>query len=746
MSTPRRLLARLRDLTARDAAPLPELVKLVASELVSEVCSVYVARPGEILELAATEGLRPEAVGVTRLRIGEGIVGLAAATAQPLNLPDAQNHPNFAYRSETGEAPYASMLAVPVRRAGSTLGVLAVQNRTPRRYDADEVEVLETVAMLLAEMLAAGGPQEGEGDGSVAATLPRRFAGSRLAPGIVIGTAVILGTAHGPRRLLAEDPAAEGKRLQAAVASMQAGIDALIESSLPKAGGGRPEVAASREILDAYRMVASDAGWLKRVADDVRTGLSAEAAVHRVAGDLRDRMRRISDPYLRERLADIEDMIGRLLAALDGRAARVTAVPGAVLLARRLGPAELLDWHGRGIAGVVIEEGSPGGHAAILARALGIAAVAGARGLLEAAEEGAEIILDGDEGQVFLRPEQEVRQAFGRAIAARTARQAGFAALRAQPGRTRDGVRIRLMLNIGLTLELPQLAATGADGIGLFRSEIAMLARGAIADTADQASVYARVLDAAEGRPVLFRTLDLGGDKLLPGAPAPEEENPAMGWRSLRIGLDRPAVLRRQLRALLLAAGGRALSVMFPMVATVAEFRAAKALLLAEAARVRPSPAELRVGAMLEVPSLLWQLPAFLRETDFVSVGTNDLMQFLFAADRGTPALAQRYDLLSPPVLDLLADLAQQGAAAGVEVSVCGEHAARPLEAMTLIGLGIHSLSMPSAAILPMKALLGSLDLGAFRQVLAAIRRTSAGAASVREAIAAWAREHDVAL
>ena len=331
--------------------------------------------------------------------------------------------------------------------------------------------------------------------------------------------------------------------------------------------------------------------------------------------------------------------------------------------------------------------------------------------------------------------------AYQRALEVRSARQAGWAALRDQPTRTRDGVPVSLMLNVGLTLELAQLELTGAAGIGLFRTEIAMLARGAIVDVPEQAAVYARVLDAAGSRPVNFRTLDLGGDKLLPGSAPPEEENPAMGWRSLRIGLDRPALLRRQLRALLLAAGGRALSVMFPMVATVAEFRAARALLLAEAARVRPAPSALRIGTMLEVPALMWQLPALLRETDFISVGTNDLLQFLFAADRGTPALAGRYDLLSPPVIELLSELVAQCDAAGVELSVCGEHASRPLEAMALVGLGITTLSMPAAGLLPVKAMLAELDLGVLRRVLAAIRRTAAGAASVREPIASWARE-----
>jgi len=399
-----------------------------------------------------------------------------------------------------------------------------------------------------------------------------------------------------------------------------------------------------------------------------------------------------------------------------------------------------------------VEEGSAASHAAILARALGITAASGARGILETAEDGDEAILDAHESsadggcQIILRPEQDVKQVYLRALEARSARQAGWAALRDRPTQTQDGERVRLMLNVGLALELAQLDATGAEGIGLFRTEIAMLARGAIADVTDQTAVYARVLDAAGDRPVLFRTLDLGGDKLLPGSPPPEEENPAMGWRSLRIGLDRPALLRRQLRALLLAAGGRKLSVMFPMVATVAEFRAAKALLVAEASRVRPAPAALAVGTMLEIPALLFQLPALLHEVDFISVGTNDLMQFLFAADRGTPALAGRYDLLSAPVLELLTMLVEQTRGAGVPLSVCGEAAARPLEALTLLGLGIDTLSMPASGVLPVKALLAELDLPAFRQVLASLRRTGGAAASVREPIAAWVREHGMVI
>jgi phosphotransferase system, enzyme I, PtsP len=734
MAAPRRLLARLRETMAQSTAPVAALPGLIAAELVSEVCSIYSLRPGDILELVATVGLNEAAVGRTRLRVGEGIVGLVAATGVPLNLPDAQNHPAFAYRSETGEEPFASMLAVPVRRAGQMRGVLAVQNRAPRLFARDEVEELETVAMLLAELLPnstdAAPPEEGFG-----AALTRRFAGTPLGPGLAVGPILRRGTLVPPVQLLADDTPSELVRLEHASRAMRQGLDALLADRLPEPG-------APREVLEAYRLVAADAGWLERVVAAVRGGLTAEAAVHRVAGELRRRMRRLTDPYLRERLADLEDLAGRLLAALGTPALPAAVPPGTILIARRLGPAELIDWHARGIAGLVVEEATPHGRAAILARAFGLPALGGARGLLESAGDGDEVVLDADEGRVILRPELDVMQGYRGALAARSAEQESLRAWRTRPAATADGTRLRLMLNIGLPHEVEQLETTGAAGVGLFRTEIAMLAQGAVPDAVEQAALYARVLDTAGDRELVFRTLDLGGDKLLPGAPRTAESNPAMGWRSLRIGLDRPAVLRRQLHALVLAAQGRPLSVMFPMVATLEEFCAARALLEAEVARTSRPPARLAIGTMLEVPALLWQLPGLFAAADFVSVGTNDLMQFLFAADRTAPGLANRYDLLSAPMLDLLEDLAEQAEAAGIALSVCGDAAGEPSTAITLVALGITTLSMSALALLPLKALLARIDLAAFRPVLAGIRRAASGGASLREPIAAWVREH----
>jgi phosphotransferase system enzyme I (PtsP) len=729
---PRRLLGRLRAIIASGTAKLSDIVALVAGEFVAEVCSVYALRAGEILELRATEGLNAQAVGRTRLRVGEGIVGLVAATGQVLNLADAQNHPSFAYRPELGEEPYASMLAVPVRRGGRTMGVLTVQNRSPRHYTDDEAEVLETVALFLSDMLTVEG---GDASDGFSGSLPRQFDAALLSPGIVFGPVYLPATLLAPQRLLADDSAAELARLKRALRDMRQGLDTLIERQLP--AGDAP-----RDILDATRQVAADDGWLRRVTEVIRGGLSAEAAVHRVAQDFRARMRSIADPYLRERLADLEDLATRLIAALTGASATAAAVTGMILLVRRLGPAQLLEWHARGIAGVVIEEGSAGGHAAIVARALGVPAVGGARGAIDAANVGDEAVLDADEATLILRPDPGVRDAYARALEARAMRNAAWQTLRDAPSMTRDGTPFTLMMNAGLALELDQLAATGAQGIGLFRTEIAMMARGSVPDVAEQAAIYSRVLDVADGKPVYFRTLDLGSDKLLPDSPRAEEENPAMGWRSLRVGLDRPAVLRRQLKALLLAAAGRPLSVMFPMVANLSEFRQARGLLLAEAARARPAPAKLLVGTMLEVPALLWMLPELMAEADFVSIGSNDLMQFVFAADRGTATLAERYDFLSVPMLRLLYSITLQAQSAGVPLSLCGEAASRPLDAAVLMALGITTLSMSASSLLAVKEALSALDLVAFRSFLETLRRTAVTYTSLRDPIGAWARDH----
>ena len=746
----RRLLRRLRGIMAGSASAqerLDRIVRVIAAEMVAEVCSAYVMRAGEVLELFATEGLRPEAVHRTRLRVGEGLVGQIAATARPLALAEAQAHPDFAYRPETGEEIYHSLMGVPILRGDRVLGVLVVQNRTPRHYSEDEIEVLQTIAMIVAELAASGelvNPLEmAQSRGGV--SLPVRLDGLRLNPGLAIGPALL----HEPkiviRQVVAEDVIAEEERLRDAVTAMQEAIDTLVDASHGLGPGEH------RDIIETYRMFAADRGWLGRITEAVRSGLTAEAAVQKVRDETRSRMLQISEPYLRERLFDLEDLANRLQQYLAGQAPGIAAADGPaefILVARSMGPAELLDYAARRIRGLVLEEGSPTAHVAIVARAFDIPVVGRVAEAVERIDNGDTVIVDGDHGQVMIRPSGDIEQGVAATIAARTKRRAYYDTLRDTPAVTSDGVAVRLLLNAGLLLDLAQLAATGAEGVGLFRTEIPLLTRHAFPDVADQTEFYSRAYEQADSRPIVFRTLDIGGDKVLPYLAHAAEENPAMGWRAIRIGLDRPAMLRQQLRALLRAAAGRDLYVKFPMIAEIAEFEEARALLDKEVARLaaegREPPLAVRVGVMLEVPSLLWQLPALLQRVDFLSIGTNDLAQFLFACDRGNPRLADRYDLLSAPMLALFRQVIAACDAAGKPLSMCGEMAANPIEAMVLIALGFRTLSLAATAIGPVKAMTRSLDAGALALYLDELGERPDH--SLRRWLEAYARDHAVAV
>jgi len=745
----RQLLRRLRNVMAGAGTAqqrLDQIVRLIAGDMVAEVCSCYVMRAGEVLELFATEGLKPEAVHKTRLGLGEGLVGDIAAHMRPLALADAQSHPNFAYRPETGEEIYHSLMGVPIIGAGRVRGVLVVQNRTQRNYTEEEVETLETIAMVLAELVAGGqliDPSEPLA-ADPAAGHQFRIEGVRLSGGLAIGSAVL----HQPRititRMIAEDPQVELGRLRSAVTGMRSALDAMLAAPDVSAGG------ELRDVLETYRMFAEDRGWLGRIREAIQSGLTAEAAVQKVLNDTRARMSQITDPYLRERLLDLEDLNNRLLQHLTGTMATAeTALPeDVVLIARSMGPAELLDYDRARLRALVMEEGSGTSHVAIVARALDIPIVGRARGVLEKVEPGDRVVVDADNAQVFLRPSDEIVDSFEQSVRAREAAQRHYAALRDQPAETVDGTVVSLNLNAGLLIDMSNLDVTGADGVGLYRTEIAFMVRSEYPDVKVQTELYRRILDRAGNHPVTFRTLDVGADKKLPYFEHEEDENPAMGWRSLRIGLDRPAILRQQIRAMIAAAAGRRLRIMFPMVTEVAEFDAARELVNAELERCRrhgsPVPAPLELGTMVEVPALALQLPHLLKRVDFLSVGSNDLLQFLFATDRGSPRLSERYDSLSPVVLRLLADIARHGEKAGVPVTLCGEMAGRPLEAMALVGIGYRSLSMAAVSVGPVKVMLRSLPLVALQSYLAsALDRADH---SLRGVLQAFARDRGVIL
>jgi len=727
-------------------ARLDKIVVLIASNMVAEVCSVYVLRADATLELFATEGLNREAVHLTTMRSGEGLVGLIAQRAEPLALSEAQAHPAFSYKPETGEEIYHSFLGVPILRGGNTLGVLVVQNRASRTYSEEEVEALQVTSMLLAEMIASGELQSIVRPGDdIALHRPLALTGTAISDGIGLGHVVL----HEPRvvvkQLVAENVSGEMRRLDAAIEDMRENLNRLIEQ------GDILGTGEHRDVLEAMRMVANDRGWMRRLREAIATGLTAEAAVESVQNDARAKLQRSTDPYMRDRLHDLDDLANRLLHKLTGQSFvvdRASMPDNAILVARTMGPAVLLEYERARLRGLVLEEGGPSSHVAIVARALGIPAVGEVANITDLVETGDAIIVDGTSGDVRVRPQSDVENAYAEKARLRARRQEQYQKLRDVPAVTRDGIEIKLHMNAGLLVDLPHVAETGAASIGLFRTELQFMLAARFPRMREQFNLYRTVLEAVPDRPVTFRTLDIGSDKVLPYMEKMEEDNPALGWRAIRIGLDRPALLRLQLRALLRAAVGRHLRIMFPMVACCAEFDAAKGIVAREVAYLKKhgyaTPSALELGVMIEVPSLLFELDAICAKADFLSVGSNDLVQYLFAADRDNKRVADRFDVLSPPALRALATIAGAGHAAGKPVTLCGEMGGKPLEALALAAIGYRSLSMAPASIGPVKATLIAADLAETEAFLTPLVGAHDGMPSLRAHLRDYAEKSGI--
>ncbi|MDE2577984.1 MAG: phosphoenolpyruvate--protein phosphotransferase [Hyphomicrobiales bacterium] len=748
---PRLLLRRLREIMAEPVSPqtrLDKIVTQIASNMVAEVCSVYVLRGDGALELYATEGLNREAVHLTTMHAGEGLVGAIAESAEPLALSDAQSHPAFSYKPETGEEIYHSFLGVPILRGGTTLGVLVVQNRARRVYLEEEIEALQTTAMLLAEMVASGALQAlvRPGD-STALRRPIGLRGQAVSDGVGLGHAVL----HEPRivikQIIAEDLAAENARLDAAIEALRNEIDALIE------GGERLGAGEHRDVLETVRMFANDRGWIRKLHEAVATGLTAEAAVERVQNDTRAKLQRQTDPYLRERLHDLDDLAHRLLHQLTGQSfvtAREILPDNAILVARTMGPAALLDYPRHKLRGLVLEHGGVSSHVAIVARAIGIPVVGDVANVTDLVDTGDAVIVDGGAGEVQLRPQPDVEIAYGEKAKLRAKRQEQYRALRNTPAVSRDGVEVKIGMNAGLIVDVQHVEETGAQSIGLFRTELQFMLASRFPRASEQEALYRTVLDMTGDKPVTFRTLDIGSDKVLPYMAKVEEENPALGWRALRIGLDRPGLLRLQLRAMLKAGAGRLLRIMFPMVATVGEFEAAREITMREMRYLEKHgyqpPSALHLGVMVEVPSLLWELETICARADFLSVGSNDLIQYLFAADRDNKRVASRFDPLSPPALRALRAVAEAGARAGKPVTLCGEIGGKPLDALALAAVGYRGLSMSPSSIGPVKAAILSADIGAIAAFLAPMLESGDDRQPLREDLRRYLTECGVAL
>ncbi|ODT67480.1 MAG: phosphoenolpyruvate--protein phosphotransferase [Pelagibacterium sp. SCN 63-23] len=747
---PRVLLRQLRETMAEPLASqarLDKIVDLIAENMRADVCSFYVLRDDGALELFATHGLAAESVHLTTLRLGEGLVGLIAAEAEPLSLDDASNHPGFAYRPETGEEKYNSFLGVPVLRAGQTLGVLVVQNGDRRHYGEDETEAMLTTATILAEMIATSDFVNLIQPGSdIDLRRPRMFNGVSFTDGIALGKVVL----HDPRvvvtNFIAEDTDAEKQRLDAALETMRVSIDAMLDHG-DMAGG-----SDHREILETYRMFANDRGWVNRLMEAIDNGLSAEAAVERVQNDTRARMLRQTDPYIRDRLHDLDDLANRLLRVLtnSNQPAQRLLPDNAILVARNMGPAELLEYDRTKLRGVVLEEGGATAHVAIVARSLGVVAVGQAQSIVSMCETGDDIIIDGSAGQVHLRPTPEVEQTFIDKVRISARRRAHYAALKNKPSVTRDGVEVTLLHNSGLVADLPMLEDTGAAGVGLFRTELQFMIASRLPRLQEQANLYAEAMEIAGDRPIVFRLLDIGGDKVLPYLRATAEENPAMGYRSIRLGLDRPGLLRTQIRALLQAAKGRPLKILVPMVTETFEFKLTKQVVFKEMDRLKrsgyPVPSLLEIGAMVEVPSLLFELDQIMPEADFVSIGSNDLVQFLTAADRANPRVSKAYDPIALPRLRAIRLVVDAAARHGKPVTMCGELAGKPMEALALMAVGMTRLSMGPASIGPIKEMILNLELKPIQAAVAEALSAGANGHTIRALLTEWAKKQNLPL
>ena len=714
------LLKRLKEALAEEGEGqkrLDRLTHLIANSMDTEVCSVYLLVDNKTLELCATEGLDPASVHKTRLRIGEGLVGLVARDAKPINTDNAPSEVGFRFMPETREERYSSFLGVPIQRLGETLGVLVVQSRISRLFSDDEIYAIEVVAMVLAEMTELGAFVGGDENLKAPHQYSVLIRGGIAHEGAASGNVLL----HEPRVVVtnpfAEDTIIEQKRLQDAIQRLKGDVDGMLNTALKGA------TEEHKKILEAYRMFANSKSWLKRMEEDIESGLSAEAAVEKEQSTVSARMSRVADAYLRDRLHDLDDLSNRLLRILTGQGnSDHTDFPESpILVARNIGPGELLEY-GRNLKGIVLEEGSVGGHATIIARAMAIPLIINASAITTEALNGDHVLVDGDQGIVHLRPDDNVKNAFSEKIEMQSKKLERYQKLKDVPAVSKDGITINLMMNAGLMGDLPSLENSGAEGVGLFRTELQFLARNSIPKRGELAALYSRVLDAAGQKKVIFRTLDVGSDKVLPYMRPTDEPNPALGWRAIRLGLDKPGIMKMQLQAFFRAANLRNISIMFPMIAQFGEFIQARELLKTVLENERKMghsiPKNVEIGAMLETPSLVFAPKQFFELADFISIGGNDLKQFFYAADRENERVRKRYDTLNVSFLNLIKQIVIRCEETSTPLSFCGEDAGKPLEAVCLLAMGIRTLSMRPASIGAVKALIRDINIMELRRVI----------------------------
>ena len=733
------LLKRLRDSLAepgKGQARLDRIVKLIASSMSAEVCSIYLKKDIKTLELFATEGLRAGAVHFTKLKIGQGLVGKIAHTATPINTSNAPETKGFQFMPETGEEIFPSFLGVPVQRLGEVLGVLIVQNSFSRIYNDDEVYGLEIVAMVIAEMTELGEFTESNGTEITAQhNHARTFEGIIGNEGIAVGKVFLHDPMIKIANPIADNPKAEKAKLSIAFKKLQTEAKKMSATNLQN------KTAEYLEVFESYQMFTRDKGWRKRMEASIEGGLSAPVAVEKEQSEIRSRMSRLADPYIRDRLYDLDDISNRLIRILTKTDAKIDKgkVKKAILVARNIGPGELLDY-GANISGVILEEGSVGSHATIVARALAIPLLIKANGIRQESRDGDLVILDANNGYSYLRPEETVRKDYVDKLASQEVAQGQYLELKNKPAKTTDGTKITLMMNAGLMIDLPFLEKSGAEGIGLYRTELQFLTQEKVPKRSEQVAFYSHILDVASGKPVNFRSLDIGSDKFLPYLKRLKEPNPALGLRAIRVTLDRSGIMRMQVQALIRGAQGRPIRILFPFVTELNEFKHARRIVLSEVEKEkklnRIVPKEIKIGAMLETPSLAFSTDEFFQLVDFISIGGNDLKQFFFAADRENELVRARYDSLNLSYLNFLEGIVTRAKSFDTPINFCGEDAGKPHEAVAFMAIGLTNLSMRPVSIGRIKSLIRSVSLKEVRLIIKNAR--ASGKSSVREEITDW--------
>ncbi len=684
-----------------------KIVTLIAEKMSADAAVCYVASEGKFLRLFASCGREEDISKMPQLRFGEGLVGTVAQDNRSLSLSDISAS-EFADSADVKGA--ISFLGVPLIRWRRPIGVLGVYSNSQRDFSSMETEILETVAMVLSEIVSSDEMGDFKKNfGRENLNEREKLKGLSLSKGYGLGRVVVHRRRQAVTKIFAEDKEKELRRIEIAYTQMNADLDEKFNAA--KLGMGEHV-----DILDTYRMFARDKGWYKKITGNIQSGLTAEAAIEGAYEDMRNRLSGTTDTYLKERLHDLRDVSDRIQSYLSGDFGSVRNIESTdiIIVAQTMGPADLMDYDYTKIRGLVIEDGTPTMHVAIVAKALNIPVVSKIKGVFQEAKTGELIAVDGNDGYVYTHPSKAVQDKFRQCIAEDRRFLAKMEELRDLPAKTLDDVKINLYLNVGLAFDFDYIETTKCDGIGVYRTEIPFMASDVMPDVETQIGYYKTLMDKAGDKKVIFRSLDVGSDKLLPYWSNTGEENPAIGWRSIRITLDRRAILRKQVRAFLRSAVGKELNVMFPMISNLTEFLEAKETLLIELDKEKRKsglvPTKVNVGLMIEVPSLMFQLDDILKHADFVSVGTNDLAQFLFACDRGNPRLSERYDVLSAPFLSMMKEISAKAAAAGVYCSVCGEMAGNPIEAMALIGLGFRNLSMSGSSFGRVKSMVRSLN------------------------------------